>query len=90
MSDMAALLVEIGTEELPPKALPELAQALFDGVCAGLEKRGVVFLRDGARPLYSPRRLAVYIPGVESEQPAQKHEALRDTVSSSYHKNGKR
>ena len=64
MADMKSLLVELGTEELPPKALPELAQAFFDGICAGLEKRGVAFDRDGARPLYSPRRLAVLLPAV--------------------------
>ena len=72
----ASLLVELGTEELPPKALPELAQAFFDGVLAGLEKRGIGFARGGARPLYSPRRLAVFIPTVDGEQPTQKHEAL--------------
>jgi glycyl-tRNA synthetase beta chain len=72
----APLLVELGTEELPPKALPELARAFFDALCAGLDKRGIAFARDGARPLYSPRRLAAYIPGVALEQPTQVHEAL--------------
>jgi glycyl-tRNA synthetase beta chain len=74
--EMKSLLVEIGTEELPPKALPELGQAFFDGVCAGLEKRGVAFERDGARALYSPRRLAVLLPAVAGEQPTQKNDAL--------------
>ena len=72
----ATLLVELGTEELPPKALPELAQAFFEGVLAGLEKRGIDFIREGARPLYSPRRLAVFVPGVAREQPTQTFEAL--------------
>jgi glycyl-tRNA synthetase beta chain len=72
----ASLLVELGTEELPPKALPELARAFFEGVLAGLEKRGIGFEREGARPLYSPRRLAVFVPGVEHEQPTQKSEVL--------------
>ena len=72
----ASLLVELGTEELPPKALPELPQAFCAGVLAGLEKRGMGFARGGARPLYSPRRLAVFIPTVDGEQPTQKHEAL--------------
>jgi glycyl-tRNA synthetase beta chain len=76
MSEMKSLLVEIGTEELPPKALPELAQAFFDAICTGLEKRGVEFVRDGARPLYSPRRLAVFIPALAGEQPTQKSDAL--------------
>jgi glycyl-tRNA synthetase beta chain len=72
----ASLLVELGTEELPPKALPELARAFFDGVLAGLDKRGIGFVREGARPLYSPRRLAVFVPGVAHEQPTQKSEVL--------------
>jgi glycyl-tRNA synthetase beta chain len=76
MADMKSLLVEIGTEELPPKALPELARALFDGICAGLEKRGVEFDRTGAQPLYSPRRLAVLLPAVALQQPAQRSDAL--------------
>jgi glycyl-tRNA synthetase beta chain len=71
-----SLLVEIGTEELPPKALPELARAFFDGICAGLEKRGIDYEREGARALYSPRRLAVLVPDVASEQPTQKNDAL--------------
>ncbi|MEO8162014.1 MAG: glycine--tRNA ligase subunit beta, partial [Arenimonas sp.] len=72
----AALLVELGTEELPPKALPALAEAFFDGVCAGLEKRGVAFDRGRARPLYTPRRLAVLFESVAREQPARKNEVL--------------
>ncbi len=70
----AALLVELGTEELPPKALPELGAAFFDGVCAGLEKRGIDFDRASARALYSPRRLAVQFDAVAIEQPAQVRE----------------
>ena len=38
---MQPLLVELGTEELPVKALPKLAQALFDGVIDGLARRGI-------------------------------------------------
>ncbi len=76
MSEMKSLLVEIGTEELPPKALPELGQAFFDGICAGLDKRGIAFERENARALYSPRRLAVLIAAVAVEQPVQKNDAL--------------
>ena len=70
----APLLVELGTEELPPKALPELARAFFDGMCAGFEKRGIAFERTGARELQSPRRLAVLFPSVALEQPTQSRE----------------
>ena len=73
---MLPLLVELGTEELPVKALPGLAQAFFDGVMAALDKRGVTIERGDAKPLYSPRRLAVLLPGVASEQPEQRSEVM--------------
>ena len=73
---MQPLLIELGTEELPVKALPGLAQAFFDGVIAALDKRGIAIDRGDAKPLYSPRRLAVLLPGVAIEQPEQKSEVL--------------
>ena len=76
MTQMLPLLIELGTEELPVKALPGLAQALFDGIVDGLAKRGVAFDRAGAKPLYTPRRLAVLLPGVAVEQPEQHSEVL--------------
>ncbi|MDL5368157.1 glycine--tRNA ligase subunit beta [Xanthomonas sp. NCPPB 2654] len=76
MSALHPLLIELGTEELPVKALPGLAQALFDGVIAGLEKRGIAVERGDARPLSTPRRLAVLLPGVAAEQPEQRSEVL--------------
>ena len=76
MTHMQPLLIELGTEELPVKALPGLAQAFFDGVIAALDKRGVAIERGDAKPLYSPRRLAVLLPGVAMEQPEQSSEVL--------------
>ncbi|WP_126943267.1 glycine--tRNA ligase subunit beta [Xanthomonas sp. BRIP62409] len=76
MSEQLPLLIELGTEELPVKALPGLAQAFFDGVLAGLEKRGVAVTRGDAKPLSTPRRLAVLLPGVATEQPEQRSEVL--------------
>lgn len=76
MSEMKPLLIELGTEELPVKALPGLAQAFFDGVIDALSKRGIAFDREGAKPLYTPRRLAVLLPGVATEQPQQASEVL--------------
>ena len=74
--NMKYLLIELGTEELPVKALPGLAQAFFDGVIDALQKRGIDFDRAGAKPLYTPRRLAVLLPGVAAEQPEQSSEVL--------------
>ncbi|WND80299.1 glycine--tRNA ligase subunit beta [Lysobacter capsici] len=76
MSTTQPLLIELGTEELPVKALPGLAQAFFDGVLDGLHKRGIGFDRDGAKPLYTPRRLAVLLRAVDVRQPEQKSEVL--------------
>jgi len=76
MSTTQPLLIELGTEELPVKALPGLAQAFFDGVLDGLHKRGIGFDRDGAKPLYTPRRLAVLLRAVDVQQPEQKSEVL--------------
>ena len=84
----APLLVEIGTEELPPKALPELAEAFFAGLCAGLEKRGIDFDRTGSRPLYSPRRLAALVEAVALQQPPRKSEVLGPYLNIGLDKDG--
>ena len=76
MADMQPLLIELGTDELPVKALPGLAQAFFDGVLAALEARGITVEHGDATPLYTPRRLAVLLPAVAPEQPEQKSEVL--------------
>ena len=62
----ATLLVELFTEELPPKALNRLGEAFASGVEAGLRKRG--FLEEGsaARAFATPRRLAVSISAVRA------------------------
>ncbi len=85
---MQPLLIELGTEELPVKALPGLAQAFFDGVLDGLGKRGIVFDRGDAKPLYTPRRLAVRLPGVATEQPEQASEVLGPDLNIALDANG--
>lgn len=68
------LLIELGTEELPPKALKDLALAFRDGIVAGLSQRQ---LRHGdVRWFATPRRLAVLVSGVELQAPDQQVEAL--------------
>jgi glycyl-tRNA synthetase beta chain len=71
---MSSLLIELGTEELPVKALPELAAAFAGGIVAGLDKRGVA--HGAAKTLYSARRLAVLVEDVAEEQPEQRSEVL--------------
>ncbi len=67
----ASLLIEIGTEELPPKALDSLADAFAKGILDGLEKQGVAFDANSAKTYCSPRRLAVLVALVAHDQPDQ-------------------
>lgn len=63
------LLVELLTEELPPKALARLGDAFANAMVQGLSARA--FLDDGATHLSfaTPRRLAVQITGVRAQSP---------------------
>jgi glycyl-tRNA synthetase beta chain len=65
----ATLLVELLTEELPPKALKDLSEAFAAKLFADLQKGG--FLGQGAavRPFATPRRLAASISEVEERSP---------------------
>ncbi|WP_413042835.1 glycine--tRNA ligase subunit beta [Pseudomonas sp. YJ42] len=66
---MSALdfLVELGTEELPPKALGKLSDAFRSGIEKGLKDAGLSHGR--VQAFAAPRRLAVLIEQLESEQP---------------------
>ena len=77
------LVIELGTEELPPKALDDLAAAFARGIAEGLEKRGVAGDYAAARTYASPRRLAVHIPGVAVAQPEQSVERRGPAVAAS-------
>ena len=60
-------LVELGTEELPPKALNTLADAFLAGIEKGLQTAGLKF---EAKKVYAaPRRLAVLLTALETQQP---------------------
>jgi glycyl-tRNA synthetase beta chain len=60
-------LVEIGTEELPPKSLLALSAAFADGIAKGLDAAG---LKHGAVERYAtPRRLAVRVRRLVEQQP---------------------
>jgi glycyl-tRNA synthetase beta chain len=65
---MQALLVEILTEELPPKSLRQLSEAFANRLLNDLNKRQLT-LREPAGPqaFATPRRLAVLIPDVQAK-----------------------
>ena len=81
MSAAKSLLIELGTEELPPKALDELSAAFLRGICDGLAKRGIEAVLDKAKAYCSPRRLAVHVPHVAAMQPEQSVERRGPAVN---------
>ncbi len=81
------LLVEIGTEELPPKALRELSEAFAAGLRAGLQ--GARLTHGDMRCFATPRRLAVRIEGLTERQPDTELEKLGPTLSAAYDQEGK-
>jgi glycyl-tRNA synthetase beta chain len=79
-------LVEIGTEELPPKSLSTLSAAFTEGIVAGLAAAGV---KHGAvQPYAAPRRLAVLVKRVAERQPDQEIKRKGPPVSAAYDKSG--
>ena len=82
----APLLFELGMEELPPTALDPLADALCDGLLAGLKKAGVD--HGPARALGAPRRLAVIIEDLSTRQPDRSFERRGPAVNVAYDDNG--
>ncbi|HEX6929535.1 MAG TPA: glycine--tRNA ligase subunit beta [Gammaproteobacteria bacterium] len=85
-------LVEIGTEELPPKALRALARSFRDNVMnalfAGESDRE---LRKGMRDFWycSPRRLALVLQDVPVATPDTAQERLGPAVQAAFDANGK-
>jgi len=63
----ATLLVELLTEELPPKSLRRLAEAFRDALAAELREAG--FCDGAAQSRATPRRLAVLMPAVLAAAP---------------------
>ena len=65
------LLIELFTEELPPKALPKLGQAFAQGVCDALQAQGLLAAPNTVTAFASPRRLAVRLSQVLALAPEQ-------------------
>ncbi len=65
----AALLVELLTEELPPKALARLGQVFADTIADGLRSRGLAGPDARVERFATPRRLAVRIDAVLARAP---------------------
>ena len=80
-------LVEIGTEELPPKALKTLATAFAENVEAELNQAGLTF--DKIEWFATPRRLAVKVLNLATQQPSKEIEKRGPAVSAAFDAEGK-
>ena len=59
-------LVELGTEELPPKALLKLSKSFQAGVVEGLKKESLA--HGEVKSFATPRRLAVLVCALDTKQ----------------------
>jgi glycyl-tRNA synthetase beta chain len=80
------LLFELGTEELPPRALPALSEALTAGVLEGIDAAGIA--RGDAQGYATPRRLAVRVESVAERQADKTVERRGPPVKASFDAGG--
>ncbi len=80
------LLVEIGTEELPPKALKKLMDAFGSDIAAGLTQAGLEY--GAIRPYATPRRLAAHIETLATTQPDRPIERRGPALNAAFDDNG--
>ena len=80
------LLIELGTEELPPKALKKLSAAFTHGIVEGLKKAG--FEINELESFATPRRLAVLIKSVAVSQPDRDVERKGPSLKAAYDADG--
>ena len=81
------LLIEIGTEELPPKALLRLSLAFQNEIESGLRRSNLSFAQ--STPFASPRRLAVLVRSLQETQDASIEERFGPAVKAAYDDDGK-
>ncbi|WGE35787.1 glycine--tRNA ligase subunit beta [Actinobacillus genomosp. 1] len=79
-------LAEIGTEELPPKALKKLATAFAENVENELNQAGLSF--EKVEWFAAPRRLAVKVLGLATAQPSKEIEKRGPAVSAAFDADG--
>ena len=83
------LLVEIITEELPPKLLQNLSNSFSEGVFNGLDKNFLLTPESKLTAYVTPRRLAVSITSVLDAQAEREVERRGPAVTAAYDVSGK-
>jgi glycyl-tRNA synthetase beta chain len=86
MSENRDLLVEIGTEELPPRALRRLSDAFTKGIHDGLKKAGLPFSE--LKGFATPRRLAVLVKDLSPAQASKQVERRGPAITAAFDDEG--
>lgn len=86
MSNSQDLLVELGTEELPPKALSGLSDALARLFTTQLKEHRLSF--DSVKQFATPRRLALLISGLQTQQEDRQSIRFGPAVKAAYDADG--
>ncbi len=87
MSKTQDLLIEIGTEELPPKSLKRLATAFKEEICKSLQEQGLNF--SDTYWYATPRRLSVLVNGLEITQQDKEQQRRGPALSAAFNDDGK-
>jgi glycyl-tRNA synthetase beta chain len=86
MTTSKHLLFELGSEELPPKTLLKLSNALLDGMVQGLQAAELTFT--ASKAYATPRRLAVFIENLSTAQPDKTVEKRGPAIQAAFGADG--
>ena len=81
------LLIEIGTEELPPKSLKNIAISFSEQMCLALKEEELDF--NDTNWYATPRRLSLLITGLDTTQKDKKNQRRGPSLSVAFDKNKK-
>ena len=84
----ANALIEIGTEELPPKILLSLSESFKDAFLFELKKNLLTYDNENIKVFSTPRRIALHIPKLDLNQPDQNIKKLGPSIKAAYDESG--
>ncbi|MBO1530908.1 glycine--tRNA ligase subunit beta [Psychrobacter sp. F1192] len=83
---MSTILFELGCEELPPKSLKPLRDALKTSVIEQLTEANISF--DSIKAFAAPRRLALQIQGISDKQPDRTEQKRGPAIKAAFDADG--
>ncbi len=83
---MSTILFELGCEELPPKSLKPLRDALQASVTEQLTEADITF--DSIKAFAAPRRLAIQIQGISDKQPDRSEQKRGPAIKAAFDSDG--